>query len=552
MNAFLLKLLDLFKVLFIRVGVDFEQLRAIVEVKLMMDNRRQIVSYQRKGKTESSNAFLMTLFFYAIFGGFVALAIYGIPSFVLGMIVFYSYIMVMIIMTLITDFSSILLDTSDNTIILPRPVDGRTLFVARLMHILLYLGQLAFGLSIIPIIVVIIKYGAVMAVAFFVGIILSALTAVSLTNAFYLLLMQFASEEKLKNIINYFQIVMAVFIMGGYQILPRMMERLDIENYVFEIHWWNFLIPPIWMAGALETIHLRQLDLLHLGLITIAVVLPIAGTYLVNKYLSPVFSRKLGALSGGVEQTETPRTEKGTLIERISGWISRSAIERGAFDLIFRILGRDRKIKLKIYPAFGYIIIFGFIFMMRGKEDLATTWANLPNSQYHLLLIYLTFMILQTALHEIPYSDDFKASWIYFSAPLERPGEILSGTLKAMFVRLFIPGYTIIATFVLAVWGFSAVDDLIFGIFNNMIMLWIFALINRRYLPFSLEPNLRAQAGNFVRNILSFLIIGLLGLAHYLLAMKSYLIVATIPLQLMAIYWLHQTYKKTSWNDLSL
>ena len=70
------------------------------------------------------------------------------------MIVFYTYIMVMISMTLITDFSSILLDTSDNTIILPRPVDSRTLFAARLTHILLYLGQLGLGLTVIPAIVV--------------------------------------------------------------------------------------------------------------------------------------------------------------------------------------------------------------------------------------------------------------------------------------------------------------------------------------------------------------------------------------------------------------
>src|SRR5688500_10687169 len=200
--------------------MDYVQLRAIVATKLTMDNRRQLVAYRRRSKAEPGNTFIMTLVFYSIFGGFVSLAVVNIPSFVLSMIVFFTYIMVMVSMTLITDFSSILLDTSDNTIILPRPVDSRTLFAARLTHILLYLSQLALGLSLIPAIVVLVQHGGWILLAFLVLIGLAIVTSVVITNALYLLLMQFTSEEKLKSIINYFQIVMAIFIMAGYQILP--------------------------------------------------------------------------------------------------------------------------------------------------------------------------------------------------------------------------------------------------------------------------------------------------------------------------------------------
>jgi len=235
MNTFLLKFLDLFRWLYRRLGIDYEQLRSIVGIKLTMDNRRQLVAYRRKNNEEPGNAFMMTLLIYGFFGAFVALSLYFIPSFVLSLIVFFSYIIVMVAMTLITDFSSILLDTSDNTIILPRPVSGQTLFAARLTHILLYLGQLAIGLTIFPALVVIIKYGFLLFAVFLLAVALSVLTAVFVTNAFYLLVMQFASEEKLKNIINYFQILMAVLIMGGYQILPRIMERMDIASYEFEI-----------------------------------------------------------------------------------------------------------------------------------------------------------------------------------------------------------------------------------------------------------------------------------------------------------------------------
>jgi len=547
----LLKFIDLFRGVITRLGVDYEQLRAIVEVKLMMDNRRQVISYGKNQKPPS-NSFVKILIFYAIFGSFVALGVYFMPSFILSMIVFFTYIMVIIIMTLITDFSSILLDTSDNTIILPRPVGGRTLFVARIMHILLYLGQLTLGLSIATIIVVVVKYGIGLLLLFLVLLALSIITAVSLTNAFYLLLLNFISEEKLKNVINYFQIVMAVFVMGGYQILPRLIGRIDMENFVFEIKWWAYLLPPVWMAGAMETFYLGQPDIEHILIVLCAVILPIAGMIGVNKYLTPVFSRKLGAIDNSTTQTSKPKTEKGKLTDRIGGWISTSAIERGTFDMIFKVLSRDRKIKLKIYPSFGYILVFGFIFMMRGKEDLATTWANLSTTQYHLLIIYLTFMVTQVALHEIPYSDDFKASWVYFSIPLEKPGEILSGTLKAIFVQLFLPAYVVLSIFILFIWKTAAVDDLFFGLLNNIVMLYLLAMISERRLPFSSEPNMRAQAGNFARSILVFMAAGALGVLHYLLAMKPILIVAGIPIQLVAIYFLHRSYKRTEWSSLTL
>jgi len=547
----LLTITDLFRWLYLRLGVDYEQLRAIVGVKLMMDNRRQVIGYT-KNKKEPTNVFVWTLFFYALFGVFIALAIATVPSFMLGMVIFFSYIMAMISMTLITDFSSVLLDTSDNTIILPKPIDGRTLFAARTTHIILYLGQLAIGSAVFPAIVVFWQHGVILFLFFLLALLLAVVTAVILTNGFYLLLMQFASEEKLKNIINYFQIFMAILIMGGYQILPRIMERLDLDNFVFEIQWWNFLLPPIWMAGAMEAVHENLFDINHIVLTSIAVSFPVLGSIVVNNYLSPVFNRKLGAMGSSAEPQSKEKIEKGSFPDRLGSWFTTSPVERGAFDMIYKILGRDRKIKLKIYPAFGYILIFGFIFMLKGKEDISTTLHHLPETHFHILLIYLSFMVLQVTLFEIPYSDDFKASWIYFSAPLESPGEILSGTVKAIFVKLFIPAYLVISMVILYIWKVGAVADLVFGIPNNFLMLTLLASLSRRHLPLSMAPSLRGQAGNFVRTVLTLIATGLLGLVHYALSLKPVLMLIAFPLEIGLIYFVLKSYKKTTWKNITL
>ncbi len=555
MERLLLNLLDLFAWIFRATRVDYDQLRAIVSTKLTMDNRRNLVGYTRKRKKDAANTFGLTLFFYSIFGVFVSLAMYNIPSFILSMIVFFTYIMVMVSMTLITDFSSILLDTSDNTIILPRPVDSKTLFAARTTHILLYLGQLAAGLSVIPSIVVFVQYGGILFIAFWVLVGLSILTALVITNALYLVIMQFASEEKLRSIINYFQIVMAILIMAGYQILPRIIERMDVRSFVFDVQWWSFFLPPIWMAGAIETIFLKSADVAHIGLIICAFALPVFGLYVVNRFLSPAFNKRIATLGVGADVIQRESREKNGVVQRISNWITKSPEERATFHLIYRVLGRDRKIKLKIYPSFGYIAVFGLIFMMRSQENLATTWANLPHTQYHLMLLYLNFMVLQVALYEIPYSDDFRASWIYYSAPLKTPGEILSGTLKAICIRLFVPGFIIISTFVLLIWGMHVVGDVLIALFNNFIMLLILAMVNKRQLPLSIAPDVRSQSGNLMRSILTFLLIGTLGLSHYLVTLltdNSIIVAGLIPLQILALYFAMRAYKRTSWSRITL
>ncbi len=552
-ESLLLKFLDLLQGLYRAAGVNYEQLRAIVAIKLTMDNRRQVMSFKKKENQEPGNAFAMTLLFYSIFGIFVAVFIYSIPSMMVSMIFFFSYIMVMVAMTLITDFSSILLDTSDNTIILPRPVDGRTLFIARLTHIMLYLGQLTLGLSLIPSILVGFKFGGLFLVFFLIAIVFAVFTALLITNATYLLIMQFASEEKLKNVINYFQIIMAVAMMGGYQLLPRMMGRFEVEDYVFEIDSWSYLIPPIWMGGALELVYYQLFDAPHLILTALCILVPLGGLYITNQYLTPIFNKKLSALGGATEQpakTKEEKAQKSNLLENISFRVTSNSFERAAFELVYKILGRDRKIKLKIYPAVGYILVFGLVFMIRGNEDFSTLWNNLPNTQYYFVLIYLTFMISQVALYEIPYSDDFKASWFYSSAPVDRPGEILSGMVKAIFTKLFLPIYSVIAALILFVWGISALDDILFGLFNNFLILLIIATIGKRILPLTMAPSAKNQTGNFLRGMLMLLCMALPGGLHYLLSKWPLILMSMIPIQLGAIYLILRSYKATKWSSI--
>lgn len=83
-------------------------------------------------------------------------------------------------------------------------------------------------------------------------------------------------------------------------------------------------------------------------------------------------------------------------------------------------------------------------------------------------------------------------------------------------------------------------------------MLIILAVINKRYLPLSLAPNVRSQTGNLMRGILTFIMIAILGAGHYLLTKKPMLLMSIMPFQLGAVYFLYRSYRKTGWNRISL
>ena len=168
MINFYLKILTLLRPVFTRLGINFEQLRAIVEVKLKMDNRRTRYNQAAKKQKESNSSFFWTLLIYAFLSSFLAFFIFMSDSIVAIYSISFAYMMFMLAMTLITDFSAVILDSNDNAVLLPRPIDDRTLLIARITHILMYLLSMQLALSFAILIATGIKHGIVTAFIFLI------------------------------------------------------------------------------------------------------------------------------------------------------------------------------------------------------------------------------------------------------------------------------------------------------------------------------------------------------------------------------------------------
>ncbi|MFO0379928.1 MAG: hypothetical protein ACK50M_15950 [Cyclobacteriaceae bacterium] len=545
--TFWLRGVDLFRGWFRRAGVDYEQMRSILETKLLMDNRRQSTVFARNSSEENNYAFLLTLSAFFLLGAFGGLLVGFLPAF-WGFTIYFGMALAMMALTLIADFSSILLDTSDNTILVPRPISSRTLWFARVLHILLYIVQISLALLVVPLIVALFRFGPLVAAGLVIAHVLTTILAVSLTHVLYQLIMRFTTEERMKNFINYFQILMAILLMGSYQLLPRLIDFENLEANTPALQVWHVFVPPFWMAGLVDAFLAEPITRFHLIMAALAVVVP-AALWWATHQLSRVFVSKLADLGNPTVASTTSNKGGETRGLFFSPWLTAKGIERGAYEFTFRMLLRDRKLKLKIYPSIGYMFVVGFILTYRAI-DFGNWQEDILQSRIYLVPIYLTFTILQTAFLEIRFTDEFKSAWVFASAPLRDPGPILMGAWKAVLIRFFVPYYLIISLALPLALGPAAIPDLLFGLITNLFMFAAVAAIYDKHLPFSQPPSVRQQGGHAAYGILMIFILALVGVGHYFLGKSPPVLLAAGLLLFGVTWWLLKRYAATPWSAM--
>ncbi|MBO0934760.1 hypothetical protein [Fibrella aquatilis] len=538
------------------LGVNYTQLRAILGVKLTLDNRRPATVFQRwdKKETDSNYSFYISLAIYAFMGIFAALMLAFVPraALVPAGVFFFGYIMVICALTLINDFSSVVLDTSDNQIMLFRPVDGRTILVARIIHVISYLFTLTLAISITGIVVIGVRFGVGAGLLTLLLSLLMAVLMVFITNVVYLGLMQFTSERKLRELINYVQIVTAIVFYAGFQIMPRLIDKASFNEQSFLWKWWHYLLPPYWAAGSLDMIINHHVDAPHLLLLSLMLFMPFAGLWVMARVLAPAFNQKLGSLDATNNAPEQAAlalsaSPKPSIADRLGAWLTTSSIERAAFSFVWHISDRDRQFKLKAYPQLGYGLAF-VLFTSLNKAGFMGGAEGVPIN--HLLILYMGVLFMMAAMGLTAVSDNFKAAWIYASAPITRPGELLAGRFKAVVVKLMLPYFALLAGYVFYLKGPGVAFDVVFAFVNSLAMLLISEFFQKRQFPFSASQD-ALKRNMTARTFMILPVFGLVGFLHWGLSKYiPYGTVVALPIMAGFVWLLFRAFRQTSWAEI--
>ncbi|MCD7036677.1 hypothetical protein LRR81_20720 [Metabacillus sp. GX 13764] len=504
----ILMLLDRFQPLFERFGIEYRIMRRILQVKLTMDGRRvpTIISQSSKSREENGkNKFFGSLWVYVLMGVILLPFVLMGNQFVFQMSIVFGIIMFMIMTSLISDFSSVLLDIRDKNILGSKPVNQRTINAAKTIHIFIYLFFLTLSLTGPSLLAALITHGFFFFLIFFAEIVLIDLLIIVLTAFIYFFILKFFDGEKLKDIINYVQIALSAGVAIGYQLVGRLFSLVDY-NAVFTPKWYQFFIIPIWFGAPFEVILHHSRNGYFIIFTVLAILCPALAIMLYIKFM-PAFERNLQKLANNQSKG---KKAKRRLLNRISSIICSGKEERIFFRFASDMMKNERDFKLKVYPSIGFSLIFPYIFII---NDLRTeSLGSIASSQLYLCL-YFTGIVIPTIIMMLKFSGRHKGSWIYKTIPIHDLQSVFSGALKAAIVKLFLPVFLLNSIVFTAFFGLRILPDLLAVVLNVLLYAVICFKLMRNALPFS-EGYEAVQQNESILIFVLLLILGGLALVH--------------------------------------
>ena len=520
MIRFLLFLIIPFRSFFNSRGVNFEQLTTVIRLKLMVDNR---TSRRISGKnSEKINSALLQQGFSLLFFGTASFLIsYSKSDIQTAILLFHSMILVMLVLSLLSEYTQMLFDPRDIHILSRMPVNALTLSVAKLITLGYYIFFLTLCATIIPLFIVGIRQGGISGLLFLLSALSNSLFALLITNLVYRGCLHFLSKEKFQN-----------------QIL---LHTADFSIGLFSsFSLGAILLPPAWFTSiSLLAISDHPCIWYYSG---IGIIIPLLSAYVSFKWFTPYFSTPLNPLESQ-PSTKQEKAKKEKIAQFLASLFARHPLQKSGFMLSWRLTSGNRKFKEAIVPAITYmlaIIIIQLIsFFQEGKD---TPFLYMP--------LYFSLMVAYMITDNMKYNEQGNQLWIYQARPLIYPGQFILGAFKAVYIKYFIPLYCGIGLLLLCLGGIRLLDDIVF-IFTLITLITLGTTLGIfPFFPFAQERNSFGKGKillySFLASLLSFAFIFL----HWGLQNLPYGIPVAILLLWGCLLQLSRRMKRINWEKL--
>jgi len=333
------------------------------------------------------------------------------------------------------DHSSALTAADDYAVLGFRPVSSRTYFAVRLTNVLIYTLAMTTLVVYIPVGALFVTHGVAAGVA---G--LFALYGASLGIAFALLLgyaglQRLVGATLLKQVLSYVQMAMSFMVYGGYFLISRMVSKSFLAHFALQKTWWLLLLPPTWFASYFDLAngHFTAVVLLPASASIVALV---AMSFALTGRLSAGFADRLG------ESTVAARTSSGAARPARAGWWFRGGEERAMALLIRSQFRNDQKFRMGVLTIIPLTVLYIFQGVMRDGPG-----AGRPGGEFS--LVGFAIMMFPAMLKmQLTRSDAYRASWIFFAAPVNRARLIRAS--KDVVVAMFLVPYLVFVTAAMA------------------------------------------------------------------------------------------------------
>lgn len=546
--------------LYRKLGVNTVQLRSILQAKLTIDDRRpnamQQTSYRKKDKPVTA-ATIGTMIVSALMGLLYLLAFSIGNNMITHLTVYFTFFFFMLSATLISDFTSVLIDVRDNYIILPKPVNDRTFMAARLLHIFIHICKLVVPMSLGGIVYMANETGVAGSLVFVVMLLAVTVFSIFFINAVYILILRITTPSRFQSIISYVQIFLAIAMYASYQILPSVMDEVGFQKFNIQSYGWAVFYPVYWFAACWKVLSTASGNTGEVIAAAAGLIVPFLSLWLVIRYLAPSFNNRLALTASGVsEKPKQPGVQAvktgSSYVQLLARIFTRSAAERTGFLFVWKMTGRSRDFKLKVYPSIGYMAVYVVIILMRSRSISLDDLRGSGNEGRGIILsaLYFTSLIFISAMHQVIYSDKYKAAWIFYVSPVKTPGEVIAGGAKAAIMKFFLPLAAFILVGTLVIGGWKILPNIILGLFNQLLIVSLLVYISKRMFPFSIAQNAGSRGGSFIRNLAVLGILAILGLGHYIIYNMLPVVSIFGVLSVLATWILMSAIRNSSWKTV--
>lgn len=512
-DFFSLKILDLFRPLFEAFGVEYEKMRLIVSMKLTLDKRKN-------NSSENKNSLMQSVILYLVIG-LVASRIIVMPIDIMTkMTVLFALIFVMLLTCFITDFSSVILDTYDRHIIGITDVKDITLNMAKIVHIIIYISIMSLSISAFSIIMILMAYNIGFCLLFILCMILMDFLLIMMTSVIYYLLIKIFKGEKLKDVLNLFQIFMIFVFSIMYYFITSSLSDIQI-NYTFSINAYDLFIPFMWFASLFCVIFYGKIQTLYIIMAILGIIVPILSILIYIK-LTPAFERNLDKLEQ-VSYNEKDSKSKKSFVSKLANKICKNNEEKSFFEFIYTNLSRDREFKTRVYPTLASGIIMPLVLLIVTYDRSMSIMEYLKSlsTTNNFLNIYLAVILLQNCILLLKYSKEYEASFIYDVLPISKKKNIYSAEFKVIIIKLFVPVFIIIGIPYLILFKAKFIVHLLIAFVSTIFISMGTFRVNDKSLPFSEDYAVTANTSNFLNIIKSIGFVGVAVLLHYLIILKT-------------------------------
>jgi len=348
-------------------------------------------------------------------------------------LVLHAVTFVMLGMSLAAESGDVLFNAADHDVLGSRPIDGQTLLIAKGASLFAFALLLGFAMNLpalffasrIP------ALGPAFPVVHLGATALLALFVTSTVVFAYGLVIRFVGRDRFDSVAAWSQAALSGAFLVLSQGLAHIAELpiLGLESRLC------LVFVPAWFA-ALDVLGSspRALMLGALAAGTTAVLAILAFGRLAHAYGAA------SAALGEATSLPVPATASWVADGPLARWWLRDPVERAAFRLATTYLRRDREIRTRLYPAFGFFVILP-----------AAQLVGHAAYRFHaaaIVAVLLLGMLPSLALEALRVSSQHAATELFAVAPLASAGPLFQGVRKAVACWVVLPAAAIALTWV--------------------------------------------------------------------------------------------------------